>query len=96
MLCQICQTRELKEIFDEILSEEGSEIYVRPARDYIKLDRPVNLYTAGMATARHHEVLIGYRKYDPATGSATIVTNPPKADMVEWNEQDYFIVLALD
>ena len=96
MLCQICQTRELKEIFDEILSEEGSEIYVRPARDYIRLDRPVNIYTAGMAAARHHEVLIGYRKYDPKTDSATIVTNPPKADLVKWNEQDFFIVLALD
>ena len=96
MLCQICQTRELKEIFDEILTEEGSEIYVRPARDYIKLNRPVNIYTAGMAAARHHEVLIGYRKYDPKTDSTTIVSNPPKSDMVEWNDQDYFIVLALD
>ncbi len=96
MLCQISQTRELKEIFDEILSEEGSEIYVRPARDYIKLDRPVNIYTAGMAASRHREVLIGYRKYDPKTGSATIVTNPPKADVVEWNEKDSFIVLAID
>ena len=96
MLCQICQTRELKEIFDELLSEEGSEIYVRPAANYIKLDRPVSIYTAGMATALNREVLIGYRKYDPETNTMDIVTNPPKTDLIEWSEHDSFIVIALD
>lgn len=96
LLAQISQYRELKEIFHELLTEEGSEIYVRPAKHYIRTERPVNIYTAGYAAAIRQEVLIGYRKYDPETDSYTIISNPPKDTMVEWGDEDCFIVIAED
>ncbi len=96
ILTQISQFRELKDIFHELLTEEGSEIYVRPAKHYIHIERPVNIYTAGYAAAIRKEVLIGYRKYDKETDSYTIVSNPPKDSMVQWGEDDCFIVIAED
>lgn len=96
ILTQISQYRELKDIFHELLTEEGSEIYVRPAKHYIRIERPVNIYTAGYAAAIRKEVLIGYRKYDKETDSYTIISNPPKDSMVQWGEEDCFIVIAED
>jgi len=96
ILAQISQYRELKDIFHELLTEEGSEIYVRPAKHYIRIERPVNIYTAGYAAAIRKEVLIGYRKYDKETDSYTIISNPPKDSMVQWGEEDCFIVIAED
>ena len=96
MLTQISQYRELKGIFNELLTDEGSEIYVRPAKHYIRIDRPVDIYTAGIAAAIRQEVLIGYRKYNKETDSYEIICNPPKAEKVTWGEEDCFIVIAQD
>ena len=35
MLTQISETRELAQVFDELFAAEGSEIYLRPAADYV-------------------------------------------------------------
>ncbi len=95
ILTQISQIRELRAIFNELLREEGSEIYVRPAKNYIKLGRETDLYTALDAAARQREVLIGYRTQDE-NGGIRIVTNPPKAQKVTFTENDAFIVIAMD
>lgn len=96
IVTQISQTRELKNIFEELLQEEGSEIYVRPAGAYVKTGQKTDFYTACEAAARQREVLIGYRKEDPQTGNIEIVTNPPKAKELSFGEQDAFIVIAVD
>ena len=96
IVTQICQERSLKAIFEELLKEEGSEIYVRPAGNYIKTGVKTDIYTAGEAAARQREVLIGYRKTDEATGNIEIVTNPPKSSEVVFGEQDAFVVIAVD
>ncbi|MCR4908398.1 MAG: hypothetical protein K5985_06150 [Lachnospiraceae bacterium] len=96
IVTQICQERNLRAIFEELLKEEGSEIYVRPAGNYIKTGQKTDIYTAGEAAARQREVLIGYRKTDKTTGNIEIVTNPPKAAEVVFEEQDAFVVIAVD
>ena len=95
ILVQIAQTRELRAIFNELLREEGSEIYVHPAKNYVKTGRETDVYTACEAAARAHEVFIGYRTEDE-DGAIRIVTNPPKAQKVCFTERDAFIVIALD
>ncbi len=96
IVTQICQERKLKPVFEELLREEGSEIYVRPARNYIKTGQKTDIYTASEAAARQREVLIGYRKTDAATGNIEIVTNPPKSTEVLFGEDDAFVVIAED
>lgn len=96
ILAQISQTRELKAIFDELLCEAGSEIYVRPAGIYVKAGVPVNFYTVCAACAAKQEVPIGYRTKNPDTGEIRIVTNPPKAQEIRFTDEDALVVLAVD
>lgn len=96
IVTQICQCRELKKIFEELLREHGSEIYVRPAKNYVKPGVKTNIYTACEAAARNHEVLIGYRTTEPDTGALQIVTNPAKGTEIVFENTDSFIVIAVD
>ncbi len=96
IVTQISQERELKAIFEELLRNEGSEIYVRPAGNYIKTGVKTDIYTASEAAARRREILIGYRKTDKKTGEFEIVTNPPKASEILFEDEDAFVVIAVD
>ena len=96
IVTQICQSRELKLIFEELLRAEGSEIYVRPAKNYLKLGVKTNIYTACEAAARQHEVMIGYRRLNKDGEGVEIVTNPPKAQEIVFEETDGLVVIAVD
>ncbi len=96
IVTQICQARELKQIFQELLREDGSEVYVRPARNYVVTGRKTDIYTACEAASRQREVLIGYRTMNPETDEMEIVTNPPKDREIVFGEHDSFVVIALD
>ena len=96
IVSQISQSRELKLIFEELLRAEGSEIYVRPAKNYLKLGVKTNIYTACEAVARQQEVMIGYRRIDKETGAVEMVTNPPKATEITFEETDGLVVIAVD
>ncbi len=45
LLTQISENAELLDVFNELFQADGSEIYLKPAKDYIALDREVNFYT---------------------------------------------------
>ena len=45
MLTQISENRELAEVFDELFAAEGSEIYLRPASDYVAAGRETTYAT---------------------------------------------------
>ncbi len=94
IVTQICQSRELKLIFEELLREKGSEIYVRPAGNYVRLGMKTDIYTVCEATARQREVMIGYRRR--AADGVEIITNPPKAQEIIFEESDGLIVIAMD
>lgn len=94
MITQISQEKELNSIFSELLTKDGSEIYMRPASDYVKTDTPVDLYTACSAATVKNQVLIGYRKADDHTGEFEVFTNPPKNTEVSFTDKDRFIVLS--
>ena len=96
IVTQICQARELKQIFEELLREEGSEVYVRPAKNYITPGCKTDIYTACEAAARQREVLIGYRLTDPETGEMEMITNPPKSQEITFGEKDCLVVIALN
>ena len=45
MMTQISQAREQFTILDDLLSDEGSELYMKDAARYVKLGEPVDFYT---------------------------------------------------
>ena len=94
ILTQISYERALKQIFEELLEERGSEIYLRPAFQYVKLGVEMDTYTAGAATAFKNEILLGYRIQKGS--KFEIITNPEKSKKFTFGKDDYFIVLAED
>lgn len=98
MLAQASENERMAAIFDELLDEDGSEIYMRPVSDYVAIGEPVTFYTLCLAALRRGEVAIGYRRQregdaDPRRLGGVVV-NPPKSEKLLYSEGDRVIVLA--
>lgn len=97
MLTQISENRDLVKVFDELFSAGGSELYLRPAIDYVVAGREVDYATVVEAARRRNECAIGFRinadSGDPDR-SFGITINPPKSARLAFAENDHVIVLA--
>ncbi len=101
MLAQASENEYLSSIFDDLLDEDGSEIYMRPVGDYVDLALPVNFYTIAEAARQRGETAIGYRrKRESEVGDdrnmGGVVVNPPKGEALDYLPEDRVIVLAED
>jgi voltage-gated potassium channel Kch len=98
MLAQASENEYLSAIFDDLLDEKGSEIYMRPAADYVTTDKPVTFYTVAEAARRRGEVAIGYRRIRQdradSRGLGGVVVNPVKSEALTYEPVDRIIVLA--
>jgi voltage-gated potassium channel Kch len=99
LLTQVSENAELLEVFEDLFKSEGSEIYLKPAKDYVALKREVNFYTLLESARKRSEVAIGYRLERYASDSNRaygVRVNPPKSEMVMFQDEDKIIVLAED
>ena len=98
-MTQVSENGELLAVFEDLFKAEGSEIYLKPAKDYVALKREVNFYTLTESARKRSEVAIGYRLERYATDSSKaygVRVNPPKSEMVTFQDEDKIIVLAED
>lgn len=93
LMSQISQTRELNQIFDTLLSNRDSEIYMKRASNYIRTGVPVNMYTVTVSASRYKEIVIGYKIYQNDTDYQVII-NPAKSKEISFSDRDYIIVIA--
>ena len=93
MVVQIAEQREKKAILNDLLSDEGSTIYLKPAAHYVTTDRPVDFYTLGASASRFGETAIGYKKFEE-DGSFTVRLNPQGQTKVQFSERDDIIVIG--
>jgi ion channel POLLUX/CASTOR len=97
LLSQLSENKKLERVFKDLFSADGSEIYLKPVSDYIKLDAPVNFHTLLDAASAKGETAIGYRiaalsgEADKAYG---VKVNPSKTEELKFEEGDRLIVLA--
>lgn len=99
MLSQISENKELTAVFQDLFDPEGSEVYIKPAENYVELGRPVNFYTVVESARRRNEVALGYRLLAHAGDAARaygVVTNPDKSAVVTFAPGDRVIVVAED
>jgi Trk K+ transport system NAD-binding subunit len=97
MLAQVAEQKSINAVLTDLFSPEGSEIYLKPVRQYVSLDRPVNFYTVVEAARRRGESAIGYRCKADANNVARAygtVLNPRKDALIEFQPQDMIILLA--
>ena len=99
MLSQISENPELSSVFQDLFDPEGSEIYLKPAEEYVQTGSPINFYTVVEAARRRNQIAIGYRllseAYD-ASKSFGVRINPPKSALTTYSQGDRVIVLAED
>ncbi|MCB9257325.1 MAG: NAD-binding protein [Chitinophagales bacterium] len=99
MLTQMSENKFLKKVYDILFEADGSEIYLRPAKNYVKLGEKLNFYTVLEASCQRNEVAIGYRlakDFRDSEANYGLYLNPNKAEELVFEEGDMIIVLAED
>jgi voltage-gated potassium channel Kch len=95
-LTQLSQNPNLKTIFAELFDAKGSDIYLRPADEYITPGVPANFATVVHAARLRQETAIGYRlahrTYEPP--GYGVVLNPDKSLPLILAPEDRVVVLA--
>ena len=97
MLSQVSENKHLNAVFTDLFDPEGSEIYLKPAADYVDLGQAVNFYTVVEAARRRGQVAFGYRQVADsgyAEKSYGVVVNPDKSKLVTFAQGDRIILLA--
>ncbi len=97
LISQIAENRHLNAVFTDLFDPEGSEVYLKPASDYVVLDAPVSFHTVTESAARRGEIPIGYAiaaLADDAEKAHGVVINPDKRAAVTYKAGDRFVVLA--
>lgn len=99
MMSQIEQNQDLFEVFEELLSADGSEVHLHPAEYYVKLGQEVDFYTVVAAAQKRGEVAFGYRieslsKEREAGYGVTL--NPRKSEKRTFVKGDTIVVMSQD
>lgn len=97
LITQLSESAYLKRVFDDLFDPAGSEIFLRPAAEYVRTGQPMTFATIVESARRRGEVAIGYRrKADAADAERAygVVVNPPKSVALTLEPADRVIVLA--
>ncbi|MFT4738136.1 MAG: voltage-gated potassium channel Kch [Cyclobacteriaceae bacterium] len=98
LMSQVSENKFLMRVFEDLFDADGSEIYIKPAREYVKVGIPINFYTVLESAARKNEVAIGYRVSAEAKtpDNYGVYVNPKKSDEFSLSDNDMVIVLSED
>lgn len=99
MLTQIAENKHLKKVYDILFEADGSEIYLKPALNYVLPDTKTNFYTILESAARKNEVAIGYRIVGDERDASKhygVKINPKKDEEFILTANDKVIVLSED
>ena len=99
LLTQISENRHLAAVFEDLFDADGSELYMRPAEHYLKLDTPTTFRTLVESARRRGEVAIGFRECQYSTDSSRAYgmhVNPSKSLAITPVAGDRVVVLAED
>ncbi len=97
MLAQVSENKHLNAVLEDIFDAGGSELYLKPAQDYVLPNREASFYTVVEAARRRGHIAIGYRQHahaQDASRSYGVQLNPRKSDTVRFEPGDRVIVLA--
>lgn len=99
LMSQVAENKFLMRVFEDLFDADGSEIYIKPAKEYVKIGEPLNFYTILESAARKNEVAIGYRvikESKDASKGYGVYVNPKKSETFTLSAEDRIIVLSED
>ena len=97
MIAQLSENGHLMEVFTDMLNEDGAEINLKPAEEYVVPGEIVNFYTIVEAARRRNETAFGYRivsEHEDEGRSFGLHLNPEKSAEVRIEIGDKIIVFA--
>lgn len=92
LMAQVAENADLNAVFADLFDQDGSEIYLRKASEYVAADVEVSFATVVESARRRGEVAIGYRSTG-ADGHGVAI-NPAKSGRITLGARDSVIVLA--
>jgi ion channel POLLUX/CASTOR len=92
LMAQLSENRDLAPVFDDLLDEAGSEIYLKAASSYAGAGQ-VSFGDLAAAAAARDEVAIGYQT-TADDGRHAVTINPPKSRSFDVAPADRLIVLS--
>jgi hypothetical protein len=96
LMAQLAENRHLNAVFTDLFDPVGSEIYLKPAADYLVPDQEANFATVVEAARRRAETAIGYRlkRHSDQPPAYGVTLNPAKTTPLTLIADDKVIVLA--
>jgi ion channel POLLUX/CASTOR len=97
MLAQVAENKRLSDVFADLFDSDGSELYLKPAAEFVQLGVPVNFYTVVESARRQGAVAIGYRLESESHNAAAaygVKVNPQKSQLISFAAEDRIVVLA--
>lgn len=97
MMTQIAENKELAAVLNDLFDPDGSEIYLKPANDYVEAGKFVSYATVVEAARRRGEIAIGYRLASlahDAEHAYGVKVNPAKSTMLVLGPTDKVVVVA--
>lgn len=97
ILSQISENKALGPVFTDLFDPEGSEIYLKPAAEYVRLEHPLSFYTVVESARRRGQIALGYRLHaqaEDASKSYGVVVNPDKSATITFGMEDRIILLS--
>jgi voltage-gated potassium channel Kch len=99
LVAQVTENKDLRAVFDDIFDSDGSEIYLKPASDFVVLGKPMSYLHVVESARRRGAVAIGFRiaaQSGDASSGYGVSVNPAKSRQVTFSEEDRVIVIAED
>jgi len=99
MIAQVAENKHLNAVFADLMDPEGSEIYLKPAGDYVALGQQIPYVAIVESARRRGETAIGYRIATEASNASLaygVHVNPAKTALVTFGPDDRVIVVAED
>ena len=99
VIAQVAECRDLNMILSELLSAEGTELYLRQVEDYVDIKRSdkFSFWDLSVRVRERREVLLGFKSVNETFPECKTVLNPSdKGVPRKWQPGDLLVVLALD
>jgi len=90
MMAQLALRGELAAVLQDLVDSEGSELHLKPARDYVHPGSPVSFATVVEAARQRREVAVGYLRCQER-----LCVNPRKSQSVAFGPEDRILVLSV-
>lgn len=100
ILAQLSEEPLIKVLYDDLFSEDGSEIYVKPAKLYFdRFPQEIRFVDVINQAFKRDEICLGYRSgklSNDAEANFGVKLNPAKDEVLHITEDDFLVVLSED